>query len=125
MPRKVTKPADENASAKKEVSSVRKLKMLFTVIDRSKTLFYVDLLEQFEVNVQMVLYGKGTANSQIRDLLGLTETEKSVIISYFASVRRLKSFSQKATKKRTFRLADPTHFFVYCKFIYAIISPLK
>jgi hypothetical protein len=82
MPRKVTKPADENASAKKEVSSVRKLKMLFTVIDRSKTLFYVDLLEQFEVNVQMVLYGKGTANSQIRDLLGLTETEKSVIISY-------------------------------------------
>ena len=86
MPRKVTKPADENASAKKEVSSVRKLKMLFTVIDRSKTLFYVDLLEQFEVNVQMVLYGKGTANSQIRDLLGLTETEKSVIISYFAGV---------------------------------------
>lgn len=82
MPRKVTKPADENASAKKEVSSVRKLKMLFTVIDRSKTLFYVDLLEQFEVNVQMVLYGKGTADSQIRDLLGLTETEKSVIISY-------------------------------------------
>ncbi len=83
MPRKVTNPTlDEKTPSKKEVSSVHKLKLLITVIDRSKTLFYVDLLEQFEVNVQMVLYGKGTANSQIRDLLGLTETEKSVIISY-------------------------------------------
>ncbi len=83
MPRKVTKnTADEKAPAKNQVSSVRKLKLLVTVIDRSKTLFYVDLLEQFEVNVQMVLYGKGTADSQIRDLLGLTESEKSVIISY-------------------------------------------
>ncbi|MBQ9691679.1 MAG: hypothetical protein IJV70_00810 [Clostridia bacterium] len=67
---------------KKQVSNVRKLKLLITVIDRSKTLFYVDLLEQFEVNVQMVLYGRGTANSQMRDLLGLVESEKSVIISY-------------------------------------------
>ena len=83
MPRKVAKnTADENAPAKNQVSSVRKLVLLFTVVDRSKTLFYVDLLEQFEVNVQMVLYGKGTADSQIRDLLGLTESEKSVIISY-------------------------------------------
>ena len=37
---------------KKEVSSVQKVKMLITVIDRSKTLFYLDLLEQFEVNMQ-------------------------------------------------------------------------
>jgi hypothetical protein len=83
MPRKVTKnTADEKAPAKSQVSSVRKLKLLVTVIDRSKTLFYVDLLEQFEVNVQMVLYGRGTANSQMLDLLGLAETDKAVIISY-------------------------------------------
>ena len=69
-------------ASKKQVSSVRKLKLLITVVDRSKTLFYVDLLEQFEVNVQMVLYGRGTANSQMLDLLGLVESEKSVIISY-------------------------------------------
>ncbi len=87
MPRKITKAtADEKMSkptpAKKQISNVRKLKLLITVIDRSKTLFYVDLLEQFEVNVQMVLYGRGTANSQMLDLLGLAETDKSVIISY-------------------------------------------
>jgi hypothetical protein len=87
MPRKAIKDVEENksvkpASTKKQVSNVRKLRMLVTIADRSKTLFYVDLLEQFEVNVQMVLYGKGTANSQMMDLLGLAELEKSVIISY-------------------------------------------
>lgn len=95
MPRKVLKPTDEIGSnkpapkaipkftpARKQVSNVRKLKLLVTVVDRSKTLFYVDLLEQFEINIQMVLYGRGTANSQMLDLLGLAESEKSVIISY-------------------------------------------
>ncbi len=73
-----TKPA----LPKKTTSNVRKLKMLITVVDRSKTLFYTDLLEQFEVNVQMVLYGKGTANSQMLKVLGLVETDKAMIISY-------------------------------------------
>ena len=99
MPRKVLNATDEIASdkptpksaqksalklsiAKKQVSNVRKLKLLVTIVDRSKTLFYVDLLEQFEINIQMVLYGRGTANSQMLDLLGLAESEKSVIISY-------------------------------------------
>ena len=86
MPRKVINTVEHNTDkqnpAKKQVSSVRKLKLLVTVVDRSKTLFYVDLLEQFEVNVQMVLYGRGTANSEMMNLLGLAESEKSVIISY-------------------------------------------
>ena len=81
MQKKITLPT-VGAPAKKQVSDVRKLKLLITVVDRSKALFYVDLLEQFEVNVQMVLYGKGTANSQMRALLGLVESEKAVIISY-------------------------------------------
>ena len=72
----------QTSRGKKQTSNVRKLKILITIVDRSKTLFYVDLLEQFEVNVQMVLYGRGTANSQMLDLLGLVESDKSVIISY-------------------------------------------
>lgn len=64
-----------------DVSNLRKLKMLITVVDRTKALFYQDLLEQFEVNVQMVLYGKGTANSQMLARLGLIESDKAIIIS--------------------------------------------
>ena len=76
------KETKKTTTVKKEVSEVKKLKILITVIDRSKTLFYIDLLEQFEVNVQMVMYGRGTANSEILDLLGIVESDKSVIMSY-------------------------------------------
>ena len=75
--KKVTTP-----KVKKQVSDVKKLKMLITVVDRSKALFYVDLLEQFEVNVQMVMYGRGTANSEMLNLLGIAESDKAVIMSY-------------------------------------------
>ncbi len=86
MPKKVTKNAADEKGGK-QASGLRKLKLLITVIDRSKTLFYVDLLEQFEVNVQMVLYGRGTANSQLRDLLGLAESDKSAILSWIREDR--------------------------------------
>lgn len=84
MARLLKKPASDSGnttSNKKQASNVRKLKILITVVDRSKALFYVDCLEQFEVNVQMVLYGKGTANSQMLKILGLTESDKAIIIS--------------------------------------------
>ncbi|MBO5852161.1 MAG: hypothetical protein J6R29_07500 [Clostridia bacterium] len=83
MARLIKKQSEENnaVSTKKQVSNVRKLKILITVVDKSKALFYVDLLEQFEINVHTVIYGKGTANSQMLDLLGLLESDKAVIIS--------------------------------------------
>ena len=83
----VNKKENKTDTPKKEVSNVKKLKMLITIIDRSKTLFYLDLLEGFEVNVQMVLYGKGTANSEMLNLLGLAETDKTVILSYIREDR--------------------------------------
>lgn len=72
--------------AKKEISrvnpSIKKLKLLVTIVDRSKALFYMDLIEQFEVNMQTVIYGKGTAGKEILSYLGLAETEKAVIFSF-------------------------------------------
>ena len=62
-------------------SDVKKLKLLVTIVNRSKTTFFIDTLEQFEVNMQMVIYGKGTANSEMLDLLGLAESDKTVILS--------------------------------------------
>ena len=63
-------------------SSIRKLKLLVTIIDRSKTPLYLDVLEQFEINMQTVIYGKGTAGSEMLSYLGLGETEKAVILSF-------------------------------------------
>lgn len=68
---------------KKSVNpGIKKLKLLVTIVNRSKATYYIDLLEQFEVNMQLVVYGKGTANSEMRDLLGIVETDKVVLISF-------------------------------------------
>ena len=61
-------------------SAIKKLKLLFTVVDRPKAEFYLDVLSQFEVNCQMVTGGKGTAHSELVELLGLN-IHKAVIIS--------------------------------------------
>lgn len=61
-------------------SAIKKLKLLFTVVDRPKAEFYLDVLSQFEINCQMVTQGMGTAHSELVDLLGLN-IHKAVILS--------------------------------------------
>ena len=62
-------------------TAIRKLKMLFTVVDRNKAEFYLDVLSQFEVNCQMMTGGMGTAVSGLHDMLGLN-IHKAVILSF-------------------------------------------
>ena len=61
-------------------TAIKKLKLLFTVVDRSKAEFYLDFISQYEVNCQMVVPGMGTATSQFVDMLGLN-LHKAVILS--------------------------------------------
>lgn len=61
-------------------AAIKKLKLLITVVDRPKGEFYLDVISQFDVNCQMAMPGLGTANSELRDLLGL-EPAKAVILS--------------------------------------------
>ena len=61
-------------------SAIKKLKLLFTVVDRTKGEFYLDVISQFDVNCQMVNPGKGTAQSNLVELLGLN-LQKAVILS--------------------------------------------
>ena len=63
-----------------DASDIKKLKLLFTVVDRNKGEFYLDVISQFEVNYQMVMGGLGTASSELVELLGL-EPHKAVILS--------------------------------------------
>ena len=61
-------------------NAIKKLKLLFTVVDRPKAEFYLDVLSQFEVNCQMVSGGMGTAKSDLHDMLGLN-IHKAVLLS--------------------------------------------
>lgn len=70
------------------MTAPKKLMLLFTIVNRNKAEFYVDVLQKFEINMQLVIAANGTADTSIQSLLGLTNLEKSVIISV---VRRDKS----------------------------------
>ena len=61
-------------------SAIKKLKLLFTIVDRPKGEFYLDVISQFDVNFQMATGGLGTATSELVELLGL-EPHKVVILS--------------------------------------------
>ena len=61
-------------------SAIKKLKLLFTIVDRPKGEFYLDVISQFDVNLQLATGGLGTATSELVELLGL-EPHKVVILS--------------------------------------------
>ncbi|MBE6607578.1 MAG: hypothetical protein E7633_03355 [Ruminococcaceae bacterium] len=64
-----------------ESMAPKKLQLLFTIVNRKKAEFYADFLQSFEVNMQLTLAASGTASTETLSLLGLSDSEKSVIIS--------------------------------------------
>ncbi|MBE6635850.1 MAG: hypothetical protein E7617_06620 [Ruminococcaceae bacterium] len=92
-----SKNTQESASS---MTAPNKMQLLFTIVNREKTEFYVDLLYNFEINFQTVLSAQGTANDDILSLLGLTDSYKSVIIS---AVRRDKAKEALALLEKKFK----------------------
>lgn len=73
--------------SKSGLTAPKKLKILVTIIDRKKTDFYLSVLEGYDVNMQSVVYARGTAPSDIIDYLGLSDNTKSVILSVVSEDR--------------------------------------
>lgn len=78
--RKVGVRVEKNPENRRMAAPV-KLKLLITVVNREKVEFYIDLLQSFEVNMQFSTSARGTASSDILQLMGLEESGKSVIFS--------------------------------------------
>ena len=75
---------EQQTPAKKEEpfkTDLKKLKLLVTVVNRKKTEFYLDYLTGFDVTFQTAVAGLGTATSDTMYLLGLADSDKSVIFS--------------------------------------------
>ncbi len=66
---------------KKKPLAPQKLQLLVTIVNRQKAEFYIDYLQNFEVNMQLSFAAQGTAPSEMLDILGLSETDKTVIFS--------------------------------------------
>lgn len=83
-------------------SAIKKLKLLFTVVDRQKAEFYLDVLSEFDVNCQMVCSGMGTATSELVNLLGLN-IHKAVILSVVREDRTQEIFARLEEKFQTIK----------------------
>ena len=79
--KKTSKTRTPKTPKKPTADSFKKLKILVTVVNRSKTEFYMDLLTSFEVNFQTAVLGQGTARSETLYMLGLEDSDKGVIFS--------------------------------------------
>ena len=73
--------ANTEKTQKKKNLAPKKLQLLITVVNRKKAEFYADFLQEFEVNMQLSFAAVGTASTEMRNLLGLSDSEKSVIFS--------------------------------------------
>lgn len=86
-----------------EAPAVKKLKLLVTVVNKNKAEFYTDLLESFEINMQMVMRAHGTAGSEMLHYMGLEESEKTVIFSLIREDRAPAALAALDEKFRTVR----------------------
>lgn len=79
------------------------LKLLVTVVNRNKAEFFVDFLHQYEVNMQCVSMGMGTALSQKARYLSVPDKEKAVIFSFIRADRAKEILSALEDKFATVR----------------------
>ena len=73
------------ARQRKPATAPDKLKLLFTIVNREKAELYEDFLQDFRVNVHLTLAAQGTATGDILQVLGLSQSDKAVIISVIRS----------------------------------------
>ena len=58
-----------------------RLELLVTIVNRSKGEYYADLLHAFDVNMQFIALGHGTASEKMLARFGLTDSDKTIIFS--------------------------------------------
>lgn len=71
---------DAPAEGAGNFSPVR-LELLITVVDRRKAAFYADLIQSFDVNMQITVAAQGTAEATVLEYLGLGDSDRSAIFS--------------------------------------------
>ena len=81
----------------------QKLKVLVTIVGRNKAEFYMDLLQSVNVNFQLAMLGRGTANREMLNLLGLSDSDKTVIFSVVREDRAKETLALLEEKFRTVR----------------------
>ncbi len=102
--KKTTRRAAPKAkAASPNTVTSNRLKLLITVVPRAKAEYYADLLQSFDVNMQMILVAQGTADAKMLGLLGLSDTDKSVILSVIQENKTKEALSTLNEKFKTIK----------------------
>ena len=62
------------------VRSPDRLKLLVTIVNRSKSEYYADFIQSQGVDVQYFVSAQGTSTAEMLELIGLADDRKSVIL---------------------------------------------
>ena len=96
--------AKKNVSVTQQKNVVsEKLELMITIVNRNKADFYIDLIQSFEVNMQLAIPAQGTANAEIKNILGLVETDKTVIFSVIREDNAVRALNAIEEKFRTIK----------------------
>lgn len=81
LTKKIRKVKATETTSEPVDNGFKKLKILVTVVNRRKTELFMDLLSAYEVNFQTAVLAQGTAKDEMLYMLGLEDSDKSVIFS--------------------------------------------
>lgn len=101
--------------------AVKRIKLLITIIDRGLGNQVVELLRESGVTFNMISPGYGATGSDIMDCLGLTDSEKDLILSVVTE-DKVKSLLDKIFYK--FDLDEPGHGIAFTIPISGVSGPL-
>ncbi|MCH5156062.1 MAG: hypothetical protein J1F69_05585 [Clostridiales bacterium] len=79
--REVKQKAAKQAAVAGRTVTDNRPELLITTVPRNKGDYYADLIQSFEVNMQFVALGHGTADARMLSVLGFTDSDKAVIFS--------------------------------------------
>ena len=81
LTKKIRKVKATETASQPVDNGFKKLKILVTVVNRRKTELFMDLLSAYEINFQTAVLAQGTAKDEMLYMLGLEDSDKSVIFS--------------------------------------------
>ena len=126
------KAKKENTEFKNNVSEtdIKKLSMFITIVNRGQGNFVLKLFESEGANAQFVQYGEGTAQKEIRDILGIEDNSKEIIISLISqdkidsAKRELEAFFKVSKRNRGIGFSIPMTSLIGMKFYQFLIDTL-
>lgn len=94
----------------KPITAPEKLKVLCLIVNRNKTDYFIDLLQSYDVTLELVSSARGTAPSHVSPLLSVTDSERTFLSAVVKDSRCKEILSVLEGKFKTVRGAKGVAF---------------